>query len=87
MKYFKIKAIKVSCPNMFKIFKAPSKVVAQIAVSDMRKLTGASEYHITYSWNIDNDDDVEVHIGADTERDLDARIAVCKNTLDHYGIK
>ena len=71
---------------MFQIFKAPSKVVAQMAVIDMRKLTGASEYHITYSWNIDNENDVEVHIGADTERDLDTRIAACKNILDHYGI-
>lgn len=74
-------------PNMLQIFKAPSKVVAQIAVSDMRKLTGASEYHISYSWNIDDENDVEVHIGADTERDLDTRIAACKYILDHYGIK
>ena len=73
-------------PNMFQIFKAPSQIVAKMAVIDMRKLTGASEYHITYSWNIENENDVEVHIGANTERDLDSRIAACKNILDHYGI-
>ena len=73
-------------PNVFMIFKAPSQIVAKMAVIDMRKLTGASEHHITYCYNIDNEDDVEVHIGANTERGLDARIEACQHILDHYGI-
>lgn len=73
-------------PNVFRIFKAPSKAVAQMAVLAMRKLTGASEYHISYGWNIENDDDVEVHIGADTERALDTRVEACQHILNHYSI-
>lgn len=74
-------------PNVFRAFKAPSKIVAKMAVVDMRKLTGASEYHITYCYNINVENDVEVHIGADTEHDMDARIKACQHILDHYDIK
>lgn len=67
-------------PNVFRIFEAPSRIVAKMAVIDMRKLTGASEHHITYCYNINNEDDVEVHIGGQIPSATWTHVSKCAST-------